>query len=179
MESDIISKARLLRSDGFTYKQISSALDGAVSVDWCKRNLSGILKREENTDCIDALIKLATRPEGVSVYEANGVIMEYNKDKQLTKDQMRYLRTKAKAKDNRCLFRPDWVSTQQPQNSYTAFCAYLIHIQDELDNMVRWYCDSFPDTKPSSVRYEMLEYLKPSADGISLSRRISRAEQSY
>lgn len=176
MGSDIKEQATLLRKKGLTYQQISSALNGAVSVDWCKKKLKGVLKPEQDDACLNELIQLATRPEGVSVYEANGVIMKHNKDKQLTKDQIRYIRTKAKAKNPDCLFRPDWVSTTNPQDSYKAFCAYVLHMQDEVDNLVRWYCETFPDTKESSVKYELLEYLKPTKDGVSLKSRIDRAE---
>lgn len=176
MTQDIKEKAISLRQQGLTYAEISSSLNGTVSVDWCKRNLKGVLKPEQDDACLNELIQLATRPEGVSVYEANGVIMKHNKDKQLTKDQMRYIRTKAKAKNPNCLFRPDWVSTTRPQDSYKAFCAYVLHMQDEIDNLVRWYCEAFPDTKESSVKYELLEYLKPTKDGISLKNRIDRAE---
>ena len=175
--NDLKEQAILLRQQGLTYPQISEHLNGALSVDWCKRNLKQVKLPVVEDKCLDEIIRLATRPEGVSVYEANGVIIKHNQDKQLSKEKMRQIRDKAKAKNPECLFRPAWVSTEKPEDSYQAFCAYLIHIQDELDNMTRWYCGSFPDTKPSSVRYEMLEYLKPSKDGMSLNKRISRAEQ--
>lgn len=175
--TDLKEQAVLLRQQGFTYPQISEHLNGALSVDWCKRNLKQVKIPVVEDKCLNEVIRLATRPEGVSVYEANGVIIKHNQDKQLSKEKMRQIRDKAKAKNPDCLFRPAWVSTEKPEDSYQAFCAYLIHIQDELDNITRWYCDTFPDTQPSSVRYELLEYIKPSKDGMSLSRRISRAEQ--
>lgn len=174
---DFKEEAKLLREQGLTYKQIAERLDNRVSVDWCKRNLKQIKTPIIEDKCLNEIISLATRPEGVSVYEANGVILKHNKDTRLSKEKMRQIRDKAKTKDPKCLFRPDWVSTEAPQDSYKAFCAYLLHIQDELDNITRWYCDTFPDTKPSSVRYELLEYIKPGRDGMSLSRRIDRAEQ--
>lgn len=177
MNDSIKEQAILLRQQGLTYPEISSSLNGAVSVDWCKRNLKQIKTPIIEDACLNEIISLATRPEGVSVYEANGIIIKHNKDTQLSKEKMRQIRDKAKTKEPKCLFRPDWVSTERPEDSYQAFCAYLIHIQDELDNITRWYCDTFPDTKPSSVKYELLEYLKPSKDSMSLSRRIERAEQ--
>jgi len=162
--NDLKEQAILLRQQGLTYPQISEHLNGALSVDWLKRNMKGVAKGQVEDECLTAVVKLATRPEGVSVYEANGVIMKHNTDKQLTKDQMRYIRSKAKAKNNQCLFRPDWVSTVSPNDSFQAFCAYVLHMQDEVDNLVRWYCDTFPDTKPSAVKYELLEYLKPETE---------------
>lgn len=174
MTEQVVEKAKSLRREGFTYKQISEHLDGALSVDWLKKNIKGVQKGDVQEDCIKELIGLATRKEGVSVYEANGVIMKHNKDKKLTPDQMRYIRNKAKVRDNSCFFRPDWISTISPSQSFQAFCAYVLHMQDEVDNLVRWYCDSFPDTTPSSVKYEMLEYLKTSS---TISGRIDKAEK--
>ena len=174
MTDSLKEQAILLRQQGLTYPQISEHLNGALSVDWLKRNMKGVAKGQAEDECLTAVVKLATRPEGVSVYEANGVIMNHNKDKQLTKDQIRYIRSKAKAKNNQCLFRPDWVSTKSPNDSFQAFCAYVLHMQDEVDNLVRWYCDTFPDTKPVAVKYELLEYLKPESKVIG---RLDKAEK--
>jgi hypothetical protein len=174
MTTDLKQQAILLRQQGLTYPQISEHLNGALSVDWLKRNLRGVAKGEAEDKCLNDLIVLATRPEGVSVYEANGVIMNHNKDKKLSKDQLRYIRNKAKAKDGRSLFRPDWVSTTAPNDSFQSFCAYVLHMQDEIDNLVRWYCDSYPDTSASSVKYELLEYLKPES---KVYGRLDKAEK--
>lgn len=177
---DVKVEAVRLREKGHTYKEISSLLDGGVSVDWCKRNLKKVKTPVvEDSQALLDVIELATRPEGVSVYEANGIIIQHSKacGAEVTKEQMRQIRDKAKTRNPGCLFRPAWVSTEKPVESYKAFCAYLIHLQDELDNITRWYCDSFPETQQSSVRYELLEYLKPSKDGESLSRRINRTEK--
>lgn len=174
MSNDIKEQAKLLRKQGMTYRQISEHLNGALSIDWLKKNLKNVPKGEQEDQCLEELISLATRPEGVSVYEANGVIMKHNKDRVLSKDQIRYIRNKAKARNKQCLFRPDWLSTKAPSDSFQAFCAYILHMQDEVDNLVRWYCSSFPDTNPSSVKYEMLEYLK--TDSI-ITGRLDKAEK--
>jgi hypothetical protein len=171
---ELKQKAISLRQQGLTYPQISEHLNGALSVDWLKRNLKGVAKGEAEDKCLNHLIALATRPEGVSVYEANGVIMNHNKDKKLSKDQLRYIRNKAKVKDGRSLFRPDWVSTTAPNDSFQSFCAYVLHMQDEIDNLVRWYCDSYPDTSASSVKYELLEYLQPES---KVHGRLDKAEK--
>lgn len=178
--TDVKAEAKRLREEGNTYKQISQLLNGAVSVDWCKRSLKQVKTPViEDSQALLDVIELATRPEGVSVYEANGIIIQHSKacGVEITKDQMRQIRDKAKTRNPDCLFRPAWVSTEKPTESYKAFCAYLIHLQDEVDNITRRYCDSFPETQQSSVRYEILEYLKPSKDGESLGRRINRTEK--
>ena len=179
-KEELKAEATRLRQLGHTYKEISQLLDGAVSVDWGKKNLRGVkTPAVEDDQCLLDVIELAIRPEGVSVYEANGVIIRHSKAAgvEVSKEQMRQIRDKAKTRNTECLFRPAWVSTEKPTESYKAFCSYLLHLQDEMDNIIRWYCDSFPEAQQSSVRYEILEYLKPTKDGESLNRRISRTEK--
>ena len=182
MESkeELKAEATRLRQLGHKYKEISQLLDGKVSIDWCKKNLKEVKTPAVKDDqCLLDVIELAIRPEGVSVYEANGIIIRHSKAAgvDVSKEQMRQIRDKAKTRNTECLFRPAWVSTEKPTESYKAFCSYLLHLQDEMDNIIRWYCDSFPEAQQSSVRYEILEYLKPTKDGESLNRRISRTEK--
>ena len=179
-KEELKAEATRLRQLGHTYKEISQLLNGAVSVDWCKKSLKQVkTPAVEDDQCLSDVIELAIRPEGVSVYEANGIIIRHSKAAgvEVSKEQMRQIRDKAKTRNPECLFRPAWVSTEKPTESYKAFCSYLLHLQDEMDNIIRWYCDSFPEAQQSSVRYEILEYLKPTKDGESLNRRISRTEK--
>ena len=179
-KEELKAEAMRLRQLGHKYKEISQLLDGKVSIDWCKKNLRGVkTPAVEDDQCLLDVIELAIRPEGVSVYEANGIIIRHSKAAgvEVSKEQMRQIRDKAKTRNPECLFRPAWVSTEKPTESYKAFCSYLLHLQDEMDNIIRWYCDSFPEAQQSSVRYEILEYLKPTKDGESLNRRISRTEK--
>ena len=179
-KEELKSEAIRLRQLGHKYKEIPQLLDGKVSIDWCKKNLKEVkTPAVEDDQCLLDVIELAIRPEGVSVYEANGIIIRHSKAAgvEVSKEQMRQIRDKAKTRNPECLFRPAWVSTEKPTESYKAFCSYLLHLQDEMDNIIRWYCDSFPEAQQSSVRYEILEYLKPTKDGESLNRRISRTEK--
>lgn len=96
---DLKQRAIELRRKGLTYQEISSALDGAVSVDWCKRNLKGIQKEKVSDACVLELIEKATRPEGMTVYEANAVMFKHNKEKALSRDQMKNIRKKASYAD--------------------------------------------------------------------------------
>lgn len=180
LAQDILDKAVELRASGLTYKQIVLEMGGVITLDQCKKNLKQVKTPAVKDDqCLLDVIELAIRPEGVSVYEANGIIIRHRKAAgvEVSKEQMRQIRDKAKTRNHECLFRPAWVSTEKPTESYKAFCSYLLHLQDEMDNIIRWYCDSFPEAQQSSVRYEILEYLKPTKDGESLSRRISRTEK--
>lgn len=165
-------EAITLRQEGHTYKEIAEAL--SVSVDWCKKNLKDVSKGLKNEPYIDEIITLATRPEGITVYEANGIIMKHHTDKQLSQSEMSNIRAKAKRKNKDCLFRPEWISVENPSSSYKSLCAYVLHLQDEIDNVVRWYCDEHQNISPDSVRAEIIEYIKPTKTPLPI--RVARAE---
>ena len=173
---ELKQKAEDLRRKGLTYKEISSALDGAVSVDWCKRNLKAVQKEKITDACIEELIKEATKPEGISVYEANAIIYKHNQHKALSKDAVSNLRKKAKRTNEDCVFRPAWLDPIKPQESYKTMFAYIDHLIDEVENVVRWYCDTYPLTNPSAVRYELTKYLFPKISGETLAGRTMRTE---
>lgn len=174
--TDVKEQAKALREQGLTYKEISSALDGAVSVDWCKRNLKAVQKEKITDACIEELIKEATKPEGISVYEANAIIYKHNQHKALSKDAVNNLRKKAKRTNEDCVFRPAWLDPIKPQESYKTMFAYIDHLIDEVENVVRWYCDTYPLTNPSAVRYELTKYLFPKISGETLAGRTMRTE---
>lgn len=174
--SDVKERALELRKKGLTYKQISSALDGAISVDWCKRNLKAVQKEKITDACIEELIKEATKPEGISVYEANAIIYKHNQHKALSKDAVSNLRKKAKRTNEDCVFRPAWLDPIKPQESYKTMFAYIHHLIDEVENVVRWYCDTYPLTNPSAVRYELTKYVFPKISGETLAGRTMRTE---
>lgn len=176
-----LEKAISLRKEGYTYSEISSALNGAFSVDQLKRRLRGVEKGTRLNACMQELISEATKPQGITVYEANGIIMKHHPDTTLTYDQLKYMRDKAKSLDTACMFRPGWIGVEHPQQSYKSFLAYVMHIQDEIDNVVRWYCDTYPTAAPQAVHKELMFYIKqgisPSINSEPLSTRISRTEQ--
>lgn len=174
--NDVKERALELRKKGLTYKEISSALDGAVSVDWCKRNLKAVQKEKITDACIEELIKEATKPEGISVYEANAIIYKHNQHKALSKDAVSNLRKKAKRTNEDCVFRPAWLDPVKPQDSYKTMFAYIDHLINEVENVVRWYCDTYPLTNPSAVRYELTKYLFPKISGETLAGRTMRTE---
>src|SRR4030066_398208 len=76
--TDIKEQATTLRQQGMTYAEISSALDGVVSVDWCKKNLKGVTKPKPVDTCVEEIIALGLRPQGVTDYEATGIVFKYH-----------------------------------------------------------------------------------------------------
>lgn len=174
--NELKQKATELRLEGKTYKQISEHLDGALSVDWCKRNLKGVGKEKMSDACVEELVLKATRPEGVSIYEANAIIYKHNKGKRLSSDDTKKIRKKAMYADSNCLFRPAWIDATKPVESYKSLLAYVDHILDEIDYVTRQYCDTYPTVNYNAVRYEVMKYTFPKISPEPLSGRNMRFE---
>ena len=79
-QTNLKEKAIELRQQGLTYREISQLLNGAVSVDQCKRWLKGVCKSKPNDACVEELVALGSRPEGITEYEATGIIFKYHPD---------------------------------------------------------------------------------------------------
>lgn len=158
MASNLKEQAESLRKQGMTYKQIVSALDGAVSVDWCKRQLKGTegsTKERIDPECIREIVLLGERPQGVMLYEANGVIKKYYADANDYK--LRYIRDKAKGQSKNCIIHSGWIDYMKPNESHKAINAFALHLMDQVDSMVDDYMFSYPNANKWSVRYEMLK----------------------
>lgn len=157
--ASVKEEAIKLREQGKTYPEISSTLNGAVSVDWCKRNLKNVVmvrqKVYENSGCLEELISLATRPEGCTDYEAKGVIFKYYAD--ATNEKVRYLKRRSISLNKECLYRPDWIDPTKPRESHDAINAYAIHLMDEIDSLVDSYLQSYPSSADWAVKYELLK----------------------
>lgn len=169
-------KAIELRKQGLTYPEISSTLNGAVSVDWCKRNLKGIKGEKKEDPCITELIKAGTSESGCSDYEAVGIVFKHYEGADMQK--IRAIKAKAKKIESKCVFRPDWLDPQKPAESHKAMNAYALHLMDEIDTLVRHYKESFPSTREASIRYELLKLSCSSlVSPEPLAKHIGRNEQ--
>lgn len=164
-------KAAILRQQGLTYAEISNQL--GMNLSWCKRHLKDV---EVEDPCTMELVQMAIRPEGVSVYEANAIIFKHNKDQAVTKDQLGNARKKAVRADENCVFRPSWLDVTKPIRSYKAMLAYTDHLLDQVDFMVKEYCEEFEGVHPDAVKYELLKYAFPQISPEPLSGRINRTE---
>ena len=160
---DLKQRATDLRQQGLTYVEISSALDGAVSVDWCKRNLKGVKKPQHNDDCIAEIITLGTRPQGITDYEATGIIFKYYQDANTNK--IRYIKDRAKELEPKCLIHSGWIDYMNPSQSHKSMNAFAIHLMDHVDTLVEEYTEMFPNSNEWAVRHEMLK--------LAFSRKIS------
>jgi hypothetical protein len=174
---DLKEKALALRKQGLTYAQISSTLDGAVSVDWCKRNLKSSTRKDsgDNSECVSEIIKLGERPEGVTQYEANGIIFKYFPE--ANDNKLRYIKDRAKTLSDNCIIHTGWIDYMKPNESHKAMNAFAIHPMDQVDAMVEDYTEIYPNTNKWSVRYEMLKLaFSKQISPESLSSRINSNE---
>lgn len=158
MDENTLREARSLRTKGLTYRQIVIELEGRISLDQCKRNLKGSKgggKERIDPECIREVILLGERPQGVMLYEANGVIKKYYADANDYK--LRYIRDKAKGQSKNCIIHSGWIDYMKPNESHKAINAFALHLMDQVDSMVDDYMFSYPNANKWSVRYEMLK----------------------
>lgn len=167
-------EAEDLRRQGYTYKEIVQLLDGAVSIDWCKRNLKGLKQKEDNTICIQEIKELAIRPEGVSEYEATGVVYKHFENASVNK--VRYIKRMIK-KDPTCLIRPDWMDTHHPTESFKSIMALSVHLADEISCLVEDFMGRYHRANPWSVKHEILKLAFSDKVSVEpLTNRIRRNE---
>lgn len=97
--NEIREQAESLRKQGLTYKQIVSTLDGAVSVDWCKRNLKSTTVSQgdkvASRTIVDQLISKASSEFGCTNKEALKIAENVFGFK-ISKDRLRYLKDLAR-----------------------------------------------------------------------------------
>ena len=172
--NDLEHKAMELRKQGLSYKEISSTLNGVLSVDWCKKNLKNILKGKKEDPCMDELILLASRPQGLQDYEAVGIMFKYNPD--VSQNQINYMKDKLKKTPN-CLLHKGWIDTMKPEQSHKSMNTFALHLMDSVDQMVDEYLDMYPNTNRWSVRNELLQLsFSDKINGGPLGTRIFRNE---
>jgi hypothetical protein len=154
VKEEILVQAKALRSQGLSYQQIVEKMDGQVTLDQCKKNLKGVNKPKQNDACVSEIIALGLRPEGVTEYEATGVVFKHHPN--ASKDKVRY--AKKKARENKeCLIHSGWIDHMKPTESHKSMNAYVLHLMDQLDLLVEDYMYSYPNSNKWSVKYEMLK----------------------
>ena len=165
-----------LREQGMTYKQIVEQLP-ELSLDWCKRNLKDV-KHTGNMDaCIQELIDKSCVPEGMTIFQANGIILRHFPELK-KEDEKRYIREKAKKANPKCLFRAGWVSVEEPNKSFQTLCALAIDLADILDDYAEQYVQRYPDADKRDVSTELHALIRPfkSRNFESLATRLGRNE---
>lgn len=147
-------EAESLRKQGMTYKDIVSRLEG-ITLDWCKKNLKDVKVVKESDECLRELITLGCRPEGITHYEANGLIYKYHPN--VNTNKLNYLKDKARKLESSFVLHSGWIDYMKPNESHKAMNAFAIHLMDQVDCMVEDYTQMYPNSNKWSVRYEMLK----------------------
>lgn len=174
--TDVKAEAVRLREKGHTYKQISEALNGVLSVDQCKRFLKGVVVNSDDKKCLEELIVLASRPQGITNYQATGIVYKFFEE--ATQGKVKYMKEKAKKQNPNCLFHAGWIDPSKAVDSHKSLCALVLHISDEVDSLVEDYLVRYPGADKWAVKNEILKLSfsdKMSVEPLSI--RIARNEQ--
>lgn len=175
-------KAILLRTEGLTYKDISTNL--GVTEAWCKINLKSVIVESDESLARAEIYLLAVRPEGVSYTEACGVLVKYNfnddeSDKESLYDVYKKMKQGLTSKFDNVLFRPLWVRPNDAIRSLNV----LNTIADELYQRIEGYVDDYvdqiyPDYENTdgirkSVLYEVIQLVSPTKGFDSVQNRCN------
>ncbi|MNV61768.1 hypothetical protein D3C71_1542920 [compost metagenome] len=146
-------KAICMRVSGSTYNEIVKALSGSgITEHWCKTHLKEVQKNKPEADLIRLIIKEATKPEGVTNYTIKGLVM--NSSKSDKADDFTYisaLKKKAKRLDEKCLFRPSWLSPKQALASRDSMYDKANTIFERLQELALEHAIQFDVTQQSAL----------------------------
>jgi len=173
---ELKQKAIDLRKQGLTYAQISSSLDGALSVDWCKRNLKGVKAVDKQTQLYEKALTLSKRQEGVTDKELANIAFEILGT--VEKGAITKLKAKIKRKksdnENSVLVRPAWMSPNSPAKSLLMMNDLSHELYENIQHLVDRYTDQYPEVDRTKVLQEMVYLSNGWTLKESLERRMER-----
>jgi hypothetical protein len=175
---ELKQKAIDLRKQGLTYAQISSSLNGALSVDWCKRQLKNVEYTKQEDPILLDIVALAIRPEGCTNYELTGIVLKYKPELLGQKgDYMTPYKRKARAKNKNSLFRPSWISPTKALESQQTLYSLADCLYERIQEAVEDYTSQFPEVQDKKA---VLDELVKISNGYllveGLSTRLARNE---
>lgn len=174
--TDLKEQAVALRKQGLTYVQISSTLNGALSVDWCKRNLKGIKAVDKYTLLYEQALALSKRQEGVTDKELTDIAFKVLGI--VEKGDITRLKAKIKRKksddENSVLVRPAWMSPTTPAKSLVMMNELSHELYENIQHLVDRYIEQYPDTDRKKALQEMVYLSNGWALKESLERRMER-----
>lgn len=173
---ELKQKASDLRKQGLTYAQISSSLDGALSIDWCKRNLKGVKAQDRYTLLYEQALTLSKRQEGVTDKELSNLAFEILGT--VEKGDINRLKAKIKRKksddENSVLVRPAWMSPNSPAKSLVTMNELSHELYENIQHLVDRYIEQYPETDRKKALQEMVYLSNGWALKESLERRMER-----
>lgn len=144
---EVKSKAIELRRQGKAYKDIALYLDGAVSVDWCKRNLQSVEKDKDLQWVVEQLVldKAKTR-YGCTNKEIVAIIQDVkgklcvNEDDEIEEHvEVSALKRRLSSRDKDVLFRPEFINKHKPSYSLDLMLEYANELHDVLNQFASRY----------------------------------------
>lgn len=176
MTLTIKEQAVSLRKQGLTYAQISSSLNGALSVDWCKRNLKAVKPVDKYTRLYEQALTLSKRQEGVTDKELAGLAFEILGDVQkgdITKLKAKIKRNKS-AEGNSVVVRPMWMSPDSPAKSLWSMNELAHELYENIQHLVDRYIEQYPNTDRKKALEEMVYLSNGWVMKEGLERRMER-----
>jgi hypothetical protein len=200
------AKAIKLRSEGFTYKEISESL--GCSENWCKKNLKGISPTPVLDRIVEEVKRLGRSPQGVTYGQIKSLVV-FNLPKiEATEDLNKHVahqiylkrekeveETVAKVKDaarrgNRTLryieksekevvIRPYWLLPESPQDCINTINDMAQHVYEILHNLADSYRRLYDldESYQNSVVYELSRLSAPANTKILPQGFIERGAQ--
>lgn len=171
VDQQVALKAERLRKKGYTYKDIVEALEGSVSLDWCKRMLKHVKEDTPESRSKEEIYALAVRPEGVTYTEccevlvSNGVcsVVEHEENgEDTTYTVYKKIKDSLKSKyKNEVLFRPMWMREDDSLLSIKVLNILADGLNQRFEESVDSYMeDVFPDKyNDSSIRKSLAHEL--------------------
>jgi len=149
-------KALDLRMQGKTYQEIADEL--GCSLDWCKRNLKGVKRKDISEDDYSSLVSKGrsfdciTKNEIISKVKApmSTNKAEYNKGLMLATGRVR----RKLVKEDDVIVRQAWIHPARARFSYNNMLGFINCLNDTLDEYVRMHlseCGFEDDTNYNSA----------------------------
>jgi bacterioferritin-associated ferredoxin len=153
--------AQQMREAGHTYKHIAQTI--GCSEDWCKRNLSKVVKNTKEKEILAQTIELAQSKDGVTNQQIRNVIRTFypttfSKEDKLLEDKMfNKIKTQLRKEDN-CVVRPYWMQPQQANESFIALMQATKLVSDRIEEEVVYFLNLFnlDSSYVNSVRWAIV-----------------------
>ncbi len=156
-----INKAKQLREEGCTYKEIAQTL--GCSEIWCKTNLKTVKKHKTDDEILAQTMDKARSKEGITNIEIRHIIRTlhtntFTKEDKIKEDKI-FNRIKLRLREHKdCLVRPYWLQPHKAQQSFIELMQSTKLISDRIEEEVSNYIDLFnlDSSYANSVRWAIV-----------------------
>lgn len=154
-------RAQQMREAGHTYKHIAQTI--GCSEDWCKRNLSTVVKNTKEKEMLAQTISIAQSKDGITNQQIRNVIRSFypttfSKEDKLLEDKMFNKLKSQLRKEEGCLVRPYWMQPHKANESFIALMQSTKLVSDRIEEEVAYFIDLFDldNSYTNSVRWAIV-----------------------